>query len=214
MIMELKEISAALQTGSAKKTKELVSQAVEEGFSAQQILNEGLIAGMDVIGSKFRDGTIYIPEVLVSARAMTQSIEILKPLLFADGVKPAGKVCVGTVKGDLHDIGKNLVKLMMESKGLEVLDLGTDVAPEAFIKAAIENDCAVIGLSALLTTTRPVMAEVVKAAEAAGVRDKVKIIIGGAAVGADFKDETGADYYTPDAATAAEIALAIVKGEM
>lgn len=212
--MELKEISAALQTGSAKKTKELVSQAVAEGFGAQQILSEGLIAGMDVVGAKFRDGEIFIPEVLVSARAMTQSIDILKPLLLADGVKPAGKVCVGTVQGDLHDIGKNLVKIMMESKGLEVIDLGTDVAPETFIKSAVENGCAVIGLSALLTTTRPVMAEVVKAAEAAGVRDKVKIIIGGAAVSAEFKDETGADFYTPDAATAAEIALKIVKGEL
>ena len=203
----LEQISAALQRGKAKEVKTLVQQAIDEGIGAERILKEGLLAGMDVIGEKFRNGEIFVPEVLVSARAMNQGANLLKPLLVADGVQAAGKVCIGTVKGDLHDIGKNLVKMMMEGKGLEVVDLGTDVEPETFVKTAVEQGCQVICCSALLTTTMPVMAEVVKAAENAGIREKVKIMVGGAPVSAEFAASIGADAYTPDAAAAAEIAV-------
>ena len=203
----LEQISAALQRGKAKEVKTLVQQAIDEGIGAERILKEGLLSGMDVIGEKFRNGDIFVPEVLVSARAMNQGANLLKPLLVADGVQAAGKVCIGTVKGDLHDIGKNLVKMMMEGKGLEVVDLGTDVEPETFVKTAVEQGCQVICCSALLTTTMPVMAEVVKAAENAGIREKVKIMVGGAPVSAEFAASIGADAYTPDAAAAAEIAV-------
>ena len=208
--MILNEISEALQAGNARKTKELVQQAIDENISVQDILTKGLIDGMDIIGSKFRNNEIFIPEVLISARAMNQSIALLKPLLESSGVKAVGKVCIGTVQGDLHDIGKNLVKLMLESKGLEVLDLGTDVPAEKFINEAVANDCSVICCSALLTTTRPVMGDVVKARDAAGLKDKVKIMIGGAAVNQEFCDEIGADYFTDNATSAAEVALSIV----
>ena len=205
--MELKEISAQLQAGKAKIVKTLVQQAVEEGFAPQQILEEGLLDGMAVIGEKFKNNEVFVPEVLIAARAMNQGIAILKPLLAAEGVKATGKVCIGTVQGDLHDIGKNLVKMMMEGKGLEVIDLGTDVSAETFVKTAIEQNCQIISCSALLTTTMSVMADVVKAAEGAGIRDKVKIMVGGAPVNQAFCDEIGADCYTVDAASAADKAV-------
>ena len=205
--MELKEISAQLQAGKAKIVKTLVQQAVEEGFAPQQILEEGLLDGMAVIGEKFKNNEVFVPEVLIAARAMNQGVAILKPLLAAEGVKATGKVCIGTVQGDLHDIGKNLVKMMMEGKGLEVIDLGTDVSAETFVKTAIEQDCQIISCSALLTTTMSVMADVVKAAEEAGIRDKVKFMVGGAPVIQAFCDEIGADCYTVDAASAADKAV-------
>ena len=205
--MELKEISAQLQAGKAKIVKTLVQQAVEEGFAPQQILEEGLLDGMAVIGEKFKNNEVFVPEVLIAARAMNQGVAILKPLLAAEGVKATGKVCIGTVQGDLHDIGKNLVKMMMEGKGLDVIDLGTDVSAETFVKTAIEQDCQIISCSALLTTTMSVMADVVKAAEEAGIRDKVKIMVGGAPVNQAFCDEIGADCYTVDAASAADKAV-------
>ena len=205
--MELKEISAQLQAGKAKIVKTLVQQAVEEGFAPQQILEEGLLDGMTVIGEKFKNNEVFVPEVLIAARAMNQGVAILKPLLAAEGVKATGKVCIGTVQGDLHDIGKNLVKMMMEGKGLEVIDLGTDVSAETFVKTAIEQNCQIISCSALLTTTMSVMADVVKAAEEAGIRDKVKIMVGGAPVNQAFCDEIGADCYTVDAASAADKAV-------
>ena len=205
--MELKEISVQLQAGKAKIVKTLVQQAVEEGFAPQQILEEGLLDGMSVIGEKFKNNEVFVPEVLIAARAMNQGVAILKPLLAAEGVKATGKVCIGTVQGDLHDIGKNLVKMMMEGKGLEVIDLGSDVAPETFVKTAIEQDCQIICCSALLTTTMNVMAVVVKAADEAGIRDKVKIMIGGAPVNQAFCDEIGADCYTVDAASASDKAV-------
>ena len=205
--MELKEISAQLQAGKAKIVKTLVQQAVEEGFAPQQILEEGLLDGMAVIGEKFKNNEVFVPEVLIAARAMNQGVAILKPLLAAEGVKATGKVCIGTVQGDLHDIGKNLVKMMMEGKGLEVIDLGTDVSAETFVKTAIEQNCQIISCSALLTTTMSVMADVVKAAEEAGIRDKVKIMVGGAPVNQAFCDEIGADSYTVDAASAADKAV-------
>ncbi len=204
----LKDISENLQNGKAKIVKALVEQAVAEGISPERILNEGLLDGMNVVGEKFKNNEIYVPEVLVAARAMNMGSQILKPLLAAEGVKATGKVCIGTVQGDLHDIGKNLVKMMMEGKGLEVVDLGTDVSAETFVQTAIEQNCQVICCSALLTTTMSVMEEVIKAAEAAGIRDKVKIMIGGAPVSEEYRKKIGADCYTVDAASAADAAVA------
>lgn len=203
----LDQISERLQNGKAKEVKLLVQQAIDEGIPAQTILEEGLLSGMGIIGEKFKKNEVFVPEVLVAACAMNQGAALLKPLLVADGVKATGRVCIGTVKGDLHDIGKNLVKMMMEGKGLEVVDLGTDVAPETFVQAAKEQHCQVICCSALLTTTMSVMEEVVKAAEAAGIRDHVKIMVGGAPVTEAFCRQIGADAYTPDAASAADIAV-------
>jgi len=204
----LSQISENLQKGKAKIVKQLVQEAIDAGISAQDILEKGLIAGMNVVGEKFRNNEIFVPEVLVAARALNMGSALLKPLLAADGVKASGKVCIGTVQGDLHDIGKNLVKMMMEGKGLEVVDLGTDVSAETFVKTAIEQECQIICCSALLTTTMPVMADVVKAAEAAGIREKVKIMIGGAPVTKEFCAQIGADAYTSDAASAADQAVA------
>ncbi len=201
------EISENLQKGKAKIVKELVQKAVDDGLSAAQILNEGLISGMTVIGEKFKNNEVYVPEVLIAARAMNMGVQILKPLLIEDGVQSTGKVCLGTVQGDMHDIGKNLVKMMMEGKGIEVVDLGTDVAPETFVNTAIEQNCQIICCSALLTTTMEVMADVVKCAENAGIRDKVKIMVGGAPVTEDFCNKIGADKYTSDAASAADAAV-------
>ncbi len=208
MMELLNQISVALQMGKAKDCKALVQQAIDEGISAQTILEQGLMDGMNIIGEKFKNNEVFVPEVLVAARAMNQGAALLKPLLAAEGVKATGKVCIGTVQGDMHDIGKNLVRMMLEGKGLEVVDLGVDVAPGAFVQAAIEQECNIICCSALLTTTMGVMAEVVKAAEAANVRDKVKIMIGGAPVTQRFCEEIGADCYTPDAASAAQAAIA------
>jgi len=203
----LDEISLQLQEGKAKVVKQLVATAIEEGLSAQDILENGLLRGMGIIGEKFKNNEVFVPEVLVAARAMNMGVEVLKPLLQEEGVKSAGKVIIGTVKGDLHDIGKNLVRLMMEGKGLEVVDLGTDVLPETFVAAAIESDCQVICCSALLTTTMNVMKDVVEAVEKAGLRSKVKIMVGGAPITQSFCDQIGADSYTPDATTAAAQAV-------
>ncbi|MBE6716683.1 MAG: cobalamin-binding protein [Ruminococcaceae bacterium] len=205
------EISENLQKGKAKIVKELVQKAVDDGLSAAQILNEGLLSGMNIIGEKFKNNEVYVPEVLVAARAMNMGMQILKPLLVEDGVQSTGRVCIGTVQGDLHDIGKNLVKMMMEGKGLEVVDLGTDVSPETFIKTAVEQNCQIICCSALLTTTMEVMADVVKCAENAGVRDKVKIMVGGAPVTEEFCAQIGADKYTSDAASAADAAVELCR---
>ena len=202
----LSQISENLQKGKAKIVKQLVQEAIDAGISAKEILENGLIAGMNVVGEKFRNNEIFVPEVLVAARALNMGSALLKPLLAADGVKASGRVCIGTVQGDLHDIGKNLVKMMMEGKGLEVIDLGTDVAPETFVQTAIQENCQIIGCSALLTTTMGVMEEVVQAAKNAGIRDQVKIMIGGAPVTEAFCQQIGADAYTPDAASAAELA--------
>ncbi len=203
----LNEISEQLQKGKAKIVKELVEQAVAEGIPVKSILEDGLLSGMGIIGTKFKNNEVFVPEVLVAARAMNMGAAVLKPLLAESGVKATGKVCLGTVKGDLHDIGKNLVKMMMEGKGLEVVDLGTDVPPEKYIEAATNENCQVICCSALLTTTMGVMKEVVEAADKAGIRDKVKIMVGGAPVTDAFCKQIGADRYSPDAASAAEVAV-------
>jgi len=205
------EISEGLQKGRVNLVKELVQKAVDQGAEAQEILDKGLLAGMNIIGEKFKKNEIYVPEVMIAARAMSAGTELLKPLLVSGGKKTLGKACIGTVKGDMHDIGKNLVKMMMEGKGIEVIDLGTNVSPEKFLDTAINENCDLVCCSALLTTTMGVMGEVVKAFENAGIRDKVKIMIGGAPVTQQFCDEIGADSYTPDAATAAEVAVEFLK---
>ena len=207
----LEQISENLQKGRAKAVKELVQQAVDQGLSPEQILEEGLLSGMNVVGEKFKKNEVFVPEVLVAARAMNMGTQVLKPLLVQAGVQAAGRVCIGTVKGDLHDIGKNLVKMMMEGKGLEVIDLGTDVAPETYVQTAIDQGCQIICCSALLTTTMGMMEEVVKKAEEAGIHGKVKIMVGGAPVTQTFCDQIGADCYTADAASAADAAVSICK---
>lgn len=212
--MELLErISEALQKGKAKDVKAMVQEALDSGLPAQEILNEGLLSGMNEVGIKFKNNEVYVPDVLIAARAMKAGTEILKPLLVAGGIKAKGKVVIGTVKGDLHDIGKNLVAMMMEGQGLEIIDAGTDVSAEKFIALAIENEAEVIACSALLTTTMGEMKAVVEAAQAAGIRDKVVIMVGGAPVNDTFAKTIGADIYTPDAASAAEEAVAALKAK-
>ena len=206
----LTDISENLQKGKAKIVKELVQQAIDQGLPVQQILDEGLLAGMGVIGEKFKNNEVFVPEVLVAARAMNMGAALLKPLMAQAGVEAVGKVCIGTVKGDLHDIGKNLVKMMMEGKGLEVIDLGTDVPPETYVQTAIDQGCQIICCSALLTTMG-MMEEVVKKTEEAGIHDKVKIMVGGAPVTQTFCEQIGADCYTADAASAADAAVSICK---
>lgn len=211
VMVTIAEINENLQKGRAKAVKALTEQAIAEGASAEEILSDGLIAAMMVVGEKFKNNQVFVPEVLMAARAMNAAIEIIKPLIADGGFEVKGKVCIGTVRGDLHDIGKNLVKIMLESRGLEVIDLGVDVAPEKFVETAQNEGCRIICLSALLTTTMPVMGEVVKAAEAAGIRDNVKIMIGGAPVNEEFCRQIGADCYTVDAASAADAAVEFCK---
>lgn len=205
----LNEISTNLQQGKAKVVKELVQKAIDEGIGAKQILEEGLLTGMGIIGGKFKNNEVYVPDVLIAARAMNAGSELLKPLLASSGVKATGTVILGTVKGDLHDIGKNLVRMMMEGKGLEVIDIGIDVPATKFIDAAKEHNAQIIACSALLTTTMGEIKNVLKAAEDAGVRDQFTFMIGGAPVNEAFCKQIGADIYTPDAASAAEEAAKV-----
>jgi corrinoid protein of di/trimethylamine methyltransferase len=203
----LEEMSEKLQKGKAQDVKELVQKAIDEKIKARTILEEGLMSGMNIIGTKFKNNEVYVPEVLIAARAMNSGIEVLRPLLVSEGVESKGKVILGTVKGDLHDIGKNLVKMMMEGKGLEVIDLGTDVPADKFIDTAKDQNAKIIACSALLTTTMTEMKNVVDKAVEDGVRDQVTIMIGGAPVTQNFCESIGADLYAPDAASAAEDAL-------
>ena len=202
------EISQQLQMGKAKVVKELVQAALDEGVSAKVILDEGLLHGMSIIGEKFKNNEVFVPEVLVAARAMNNGTALLKPYLAQAGVQARGVAVIGTVQGDLHDIGKNLVKLMLEGKGIEVVDLGVDVSAERFVDAAIENNAQIICCSALLTTTMGQMQSVVETAKTRGVRGKLKIMVGGAPVTQSFCDSIGADCYTADAASAADAAYA------
>ena len=206
----LNELSLSLQNGNAKAVQELVQKAIDSGIEPRTILDEGLLAGMSVVGEKFKANQIFVPQVLIAARAMSIGTGILKPLLADDTAAVAGKVCIGTVRGDLHDIGKNLVKMMLEGKGLEVIDLGVNVEPARFIQAVQEEGCQIICMSALLTTTMPAMEETVKAAVAAGIRDQVKIMVGGAPVTEAYCQKIGADVYTSDAASAADAALELL----
>lgn len=203
----LNEISEFLQKGRAKNVKALVQQALDEGVDPKQILEEGLLSGMGIIGTKFKNNEVFVPEVLIAARAMNAGVEVLKPHLVSEGVESKGTAVIGTVKGDLHDIGKNLVKMMMEGQGLEVFDLGVDVPAEKFVEAVKEHNAKIVCCSALLTTTMNEMKNVVDAFVAAGIRDQVKIMVGGAPVTQAFCDSIGADCYTDDAASAAEAAL-------
>lgn len=203
------EISKYLQQGRANNVKELVTKALEEGLSAKDILNDGLLAGMSIIGGKFKNNEVYVPEVLIAARAMNAGMEVLKPVLVSANIQSKGKAVLGTVKGDLHDIGKNLVKIMLEGKGIEVIDLGVNVSPEVFVDTAIKENADIIACSALLTTTMMVMKDVVTEAETKGIKGKIKLMVGGAPVTQSFCDSIGADYYTPDAATASDVALQI-----
>jgi corrinoid protein of di/trimethylamine methyltransferase len=205
----LMEISENLQKGRAKVVKELVQKAIDEGMDVNTILEQGLLHGMSIIGGKFKNNEVYVPDVLIAARAMNTGTEVLKPLLVSSGVQAKGKVILGTVKGDLHDIGKNLVRMMMEGKGLEVIDLGVDVPAEKFIEAAMTNNANIIACSALLTTTMIEMKNIVEKVKASPIADKVKIMIGGAPVTENFRASIGADVYTADAASAAEEALAL-----
>jgi len=203
----LEEISALLQKGRAPLVKEAVQKAIDDGLGAGEILNDGLMAGMGVIGTKFKNGEVFVPEVLIAARAMSAGIAVLQPLLTKDSVKSQGTVVLGTVKGDMHDIGKNLVKIMMEGKGLKVVDIGVDVDAERFVEQAKENNAQIVACSSLLTTTMIEMKNVVEAVKAKGLN--VKIMIGGAPVNDAFCKSIGADKYAPDAASAAEAAVAL-----
>ena len=204
--MDLQELSLAVEQGKGKRVKELVNLAVEEGMSVKTILDDGLISAMSSIGEKFRLNQVYVPEMLVAARAMAMGLTILEPLLTASGVKSAGKIVIGTVRGDLHDIGKNLVAMMMKGMGATIYDLGADVPDKAFVEKAEEVGADIICLSALLTTTMPAIGDVIKEFEEAGVRSKYYIMVGGAPVSQAFADQVGADAYTTNASTAAEAA--------
>lgn len=205
------ELSEALQKGRLPKIKELVERALAEGISAKDILGEGLLAGMSEIGEKFKAGTVYVPEVMLAARCMSVGTDLLKPHLTEGEGGAVGTVVIGTVKGDRHDIGKNLCKLMLEGKGLKVIDLGVNVTAEKFIEEAKKNDAQVICASALLTTTMPEMKKLVELARAEGLSDKVKIMIGGAPVSQEYSDSIGADAYTSDAASCADRAVELCK---
>jgi 5-methyltetrahydrofolate--homocysteine methyltransferase len=200
---DLQAIADALIKGDRDTVSSLTQAAVDEGVSAKEILDDGLVAGMNVVGAKFKANEFYVPEVLIAARAMHAGMDIIKPLLAESDVAPAGVVAIGTVKGDLHDIGKNLVAMMLEGAGYEVRDLGVDVAPEKFVEE-INAGAQLVALSALLTTTMPSMKDVIDAANEAGVGDKAQVIIGGAPVTQNYADEIGADGYAPDAASAVD----------
>ena len=202
----IEEISELLQKGRVKNVKALVQQAVDEGYDPKVILNDGLLAGMAVVGGRFKGEEIFVPDVLISARAMNVGLEILEPLLVEVGNEAVGKIVIGTVKGDLHDIGKNLTAMMFKGAGFEVYDLGVDVSAETFIEKAEEVGADVIGMSALLSTTMDNMREVIELLKEKGLRDKYIVMIGGAPITDEFAQEIGADYYTPDAASAAEVA--------
>jgi 5-methyltetrahydrofolate--homocysteine methyltransferase len=201
---ELQALARAILEGKRNEAVVLTQKLVDAGVTPKQILDEGLIAGMSVAGEKFKNGEYFVPEILVAARAMKASMEILRPLLVATDVQPIGTMVIGTVHGDLHDIGKNLVAMMMEGAGFKVVDLGVDVPAEKFIEAAKEHNAQIVGMSALLTTTMTYIPEVIKAFDEAGLRPKVKLIVGGAPVTQEWAKQIGADAYAPDAATAVD----------
>jgi 5-methyltetrahydrofolate--homocysteine methyltransferase len=201
------DLSQAVKSGNAGEVKRLTDEFIANGVEPEDILNNGLISGMMEIGVLFKNNEVYVPEVLIAARAMYAGLDIIKPLLAQKDFKAKGTVAIGTVKGDLHDIGKNLVCMMMEGSGLEVIDLGTDVGPEKYIQAVKEGGAQIIAMSALLTTTMPEMKNIISALESEGLRDNVKIMIGGAPVTTAYADQIGADAYTDDAASAANTAI-------
>jgi len=204
-------IYEAVLDGNAPAAKAAVEVALLEGVPVEVVLKEGLINAMAEVGRLFEENEYFVPEMLVSARAMQSGLNILKPLLAEIGAPSAGRVVIGTVKGDLHDIGKNLVGMMLEGAGFEVIDLGTDVSPEKFVKAAVDNDAAIIGMSALLTTTMPSMGATIKHLEEQGLREQVKVMVGGAPVTDGFAEQIGADGYSPDASSAVRLAKFLVE---
>ena len=201
---DLKQIAENLIQGKAEKVKELVQKAVDEGEDVEKILNEALLAGMSVVGDKFKRNEFYVPEVLIAARAMKAGMEVIRPFLAEKNIKGKGRIVLGTVKGDLHDIGKNLVGMMLEGAGFEVVDLGVDIPAEKFVEEIKKTDAQIVGMSALLTTTMPAMKDVIAALTKEGIRKNVKVMIGGAPVTQDYADEIGADGYAPDAASAVD----------
>ena len=207
---DLNAIAENLINGKAKEVEEGVQQALDEGMPVQQILHEGLIAGMDVVGTRFKANEFYIPEVLIAARAMKGGMALIKPKLAEEKVEPVGVACIGTVKGDLHDIGKNLVAMMLEGAGFEVVDLGIDVPPEKFVEAVTEQNVQVVCMSALLTTTMPSMKTTVEALQESGQTDKARTMIGGAPITQAFADRIGADGFAADAASAADKAKELI----
>ena len=208
----MEQISRAVIEGKVEEVERLTREALKAGKTAKEILDEGLVRGMDYVGIQFKKGDLFLPEVLLSARAMKASLSILKPEFAEDRVKLRGKVTLGTVKGDLHDIGKNLVGMMLEGAGFEVYDLGIDVAPETFVEAVKQNKPDIVGMSALLTTTMGMMLNTISALVEAGVREKVKIMVGGAPVTEDFAQQIGADGYGNDALAAVDLARKFVSG--
>ncbi|MDZ7263592.1 MAG: corrinoid protein [candidate division KSB1 bacterium] len=201
----LQELATAIINGKMTDTEKLVQQALDANIPVQEILNKGMIAGMDVVGQKFKNNEFYVPEVLIAARAMKAGMKILKPRLAESGVQPIARLALGTVKGDLHDIGKNLVAMMLEGAGFEIIDLGVDVPPEKYLAAIKDKQVKVIGMSALLTTTMLNMKTTIDALKSSGLRNSVKVIIGGAPVTQSYADEIGADGYAADAATAVSV---------
>ncbi len=206
----LMQISEAIIEGNVDDIVDLTEEALDGGSSAEEVLNQGLMAGMDHVGVEFKAGNMFVPEVLRSAKAMQAAMDVLRPMLAKAGVKHTGKLLLGTVKGDLHDIGKNLVGMMCEGAGFEVTDLGKDISPEQFVAAIKEQQPDVVGMSALLTTTMRTMGHTIKALEEAGLRDRVKVIVGGAPVTQVFADQIKADGYAPNAAAASELARKLV----
>lgn len=202
----LEEISQTMQRGQTKKVKALVTQALEEGISAESILNDSLMAGMMLVGEKFKNNEVFVPEVLITARAMNGGVSVLEPYLVQMGTEPVGTAVVGTVKGDVHDIGKNLVVMMLKGAGFQVYDLGVDVEADQFIEKAEEVGADIIGMSALLSTTMPAMGEVIEELKKRNLRDKYIVMVGGAPVKSKFAEKIGADYYTKDAASCAQVA--------
>jgi 5-methyltetrahydrofolate--homocysteine methyltransferase len=205
----LENITSSLYDGKAEEVADLVQDALDDGVPAGEILQGGLVAGMDEVGKDFKAGDLFVPEVLIAARAMHAGMDVLRPLLSESEAAGAGKYLIGTVKGDLHDIGKNLVKMMLEGAGFETIDLGTDVEPDAFVSAVRDHKPLMLGMSALLTTTMVQMRSTIDALEEAGLRDSVKIMVGGAPVTQSFAEEIGADAYAPDAASAVDTARAL-----
>ena len=200
----LNALKEAVIVGNANAAKELTEKALAENIPAKTILDDALIPGMMVVGEKFKNNEYYVPEVLIAARAMYAALDLLRPILSQSDIEPIGTIVIGTVKGDLHDIGKNLVRMMLEGGGFRVIDLGVDVAPEKFIEAIKEHNAQILAMSALLTTTMPSMKVTIDALKEAGLRDKVKVMVGGAPVTQQWADEIGADGYAPDAASAVD----------
>ena len=200
----LQKISEELQKGNFEQLPGFVQQALDAGIPPSRILKDGLVVGMNVVGEQFRNDEIFLPDVLISAKAMQAAMKVLRPKLMEAGVKLAGRIVMGTVRGDIHDIGKNLVAMLLEGAGYQVIDLGIDVPPEKFVEAVKSSKADVVGLSALLTITMPLMKEVVESLQESGLRNAVKVLVGGAPVTEQFAKEIGADGYAPDAHTAVE----------